>query len=86
MVRIHPIPVGRTSPREKTSTLQFCLPPPAHPVRDQRPFVFGHGSPNLHDQLFVRVIAEEGTIDELDRAAHPLQLLQNDHLMDVIAR
>src|SRR5438552_1336094 len=44
-------------PRQERTRSVLGLPTSAHPVGDEFPFIFGHSTPNLQQQLVVRVVA-----------------------------
>ena len=59
--------------------------PPPHPLGDERPFILSDGTANLQEQLVVRVLAHR-PIQELDLTPRPLELIDQDYLMHVVAR
>jgi hypothetical protein len=60
------------------------MPAAAHPLGDQRALVLGHRPADLQQQLVVRVITHR-PVQELHLAAVGGQLLDQQHLMDVVA-
>jgi hypothetical protein len=70
---------------QQQARFQFALPPATHPLGDQRAFIFSHGSPDLQQQLIMRVLAH-GTVQKLHSAAMLFQFFQHQHLMNIIAR
>jgi hypothetical protein len=60
------------------------VPATPHPLGDQRPLVLGHRPADLQQQLVVRVLAHR-PVQELHPAALPGQLLDQQHLADIIA-
>jgi hypothetical protein len=61
------------------------LAAPAHPLGDERAFVLGHRPANLEQQLIVRVVTH-GAVQKLYLTAMLFQLLQQHHLVHVVAR
>ena len=59
-------------------------PAAAGPLGDQRPLVFSHRPADLQQQLVVGVVGQ-WAVGEFHPAAVPLQLLQQEHLVDVVA-
>jgi hypothetical protein len=57
----------------------------AHAFGDERPFVLGHRAPNLQQELVMRILAQ-GPVEELDAAAGTLELFEEHHLVDGVAR
>ncbi len=84
-LRIDPIAIGHVRPRQQGTRLQLALPATAHPLGDQRPFVFGDGPANLQQQLVMRIMAH-GSIQKFNRTAGLLEFFQQHHLVHVIAR
>src|SRR3712207_4908133 len=85
MVGIGPETEGHSPPRQQLSGAQLGEPPAAHPLGDQRPFVLGHRSPYLQQELVVGILAHR-PLHELYSAAALLQFLEEQHLVDVLAR
>jgi hypothetical protein len=61
------ITVGRNGPGQEHAGLQFPLAPTAQAFGKQGAFIFGHGSPDLSEQMGLRVLAPR-LIEELDAA------------------
>ena len=78
------IAIGRCSPGQQDTRPSFHLPPPSHPLRNQRPFIFCHSAAALQPQRIMGGVAP-GAFETLYLAACALQLFQQDHLMDIIA-
>lgn len=83
---VEPVAVHPVRPGQQLPTLQLRQPPTPHAVSDQGPLVFRNRPPDLQDQLLVRIVGAQRSIDEVDATATALQLLQHDHLVDVVAR
>jgi hypothetical protein len=60
----------------------FLESPAAHALGNQGAFVFGHGPPDLEQELVMGVLAH-GVLDELDDTAAAFQFLQQEDLMDI---
>ena len=84
-VGIHPQTVGGVRPRQQEPRLVLGKPPAAHPLGEQRPLVLGHRSPYLQKELVVRLGAHR-PLHELHPAAALLELFDQNHLVDVVAR
>jgi len=84
-VRVDPVAEGRPRPRQHQPRLQLALSTAAHALGDQRALVLRDRAPDLQQQLVVWVAAH-GTVQEPHGTAVPLQLLQQQDLMDVVAR
>ena len=56
----------------------------AEPLAEQGPLVLGDGPLDLEQELVVRVVGDRA-VDELDVAAGPAELLQEDDLIGVAA-
>ena len=83
-VRIQAVAERRAGPRQQRARPQPGVPAAPHPLGDQRPLVLSHRPADLQQQLVVRVIAHR-PVQELHPAAMPGQLLNQQHLVDVIA-
>ena len=83
-VGIGPVPVRRASPGQHLSGLQLVQPAAAGPLRDERALVLGHGPADLQEQLILRIVGQR-PVGELDLTAVALQLLHQQHLVDVVA-
>jgi hypothetical protein len=84
-VRVDPVAEGRPRPRQHQPRLQLALSTAAHALGDQRALVLRDRAPDLQQQLVVWVAAH-GTVQEPHGTAMSLQLLQQQDLMDVVAR
>jgi hypothetical protein len=67
--------------RASTVLLQAASP---HAVSNQVALVFGHRSADLQEQLIVWILAHR-SLDKLDLAAALFQLLNQEHLVDILA-
>ena len=83
-VGIQPVPERRRGPRQQRARPQPGLPPAAHPLGDQRPLILRDRPADLQQQLVVRVCAHR-PVQELHLAAAGGQLVDQQHLMDVVA-
>jgi hypothetical protein len=81
---VQPIAVGRPRPGQQLPAAQPRLPPAAHPVGDQGPFILGDRTTDLGHQLLVWVVATR-PIDEHHPHAPAFQLLQHHHLVHEVA-
>ena len=84
-VRADAVPVGRAGPGQQHAGAQLGQPAAAHALGDQRALVLGHGAPDLQQQMVVRVVAHRA-VEELGGAAGARPLLQQHHLVHVVAR
>src|SRR3954453_3448129 len=84
-VRAQPVTVGRVGPGQQQAGAQLGEPAAAHALGDQGALVLGHGAPDLQQQMVVRVVAH-GPVQELGGTTGARPLLQEHHLMDVVAR
>jgi hypothetical protein len=78
------VAVGRVSPGEHQPGPELRLPAAAHALGDQRPLVFRHRPPDLQQELVVGILTH-GAVEELHLAAVPLQFLQQQDLVHVVA-
>src|SRR5215204_1435226 len=85
MLRVSSVTEGHPHPWQQLSGTQLGEPAPPHPLGDQRPFVLGYRSPYLQKKLVVRILAHR-PLHELYLTAMPLQLFDEQDLMDVVAR
>ena len=81
---VQPVPERRRGPRQQRARPQLGLPAPAHPLGDQRALVLRDRPADLQQKLIVRVGAHR-PVQELDLAATAGQLVDQQHLMDVVA-
>ena len=84
-VRVGPVSVRRPGPRQHLPALQLVEPAAPRALGDERALVLGHRPADLQEQLVLGIVGER-TVGELDLAAVTLQLLQEQHLMDVVPR
>ena len=89
---VYPAGLGR-APQDPThrsaGPLQLAgpeppLPAPPGPLGDQRPLVLGDRPADLEEQLVVRVPGHR-PVEELNPAAVPLELVEQEDLEDVVA-
>jgi hypothetical protein len=83
-LRVQPVPERSRGPRQQRARPQPGLPAPPHPLGDQRPLILRDRAADLQQQLVVRVGAHR-PVQELHLAAMAGQLLDQQHLMDVVA-
>jgi hypothetical protein len=83
-VRVDPVAEGRPRPGQHQPRLQLALTAAAHALGDQRALVLRDRAADLQQQLVVRVLAHR-TVEEPYLAAMPLQFLQQQDLVDVVA-
>lgn len=81
----HPVAVRGTGPREHLAGLELALPASPHALGDQGPLILGDRPSDLEQELVVRVLGHR-PVEELDAAAVLLQLLEQEHLMDIVSR
>jgi hypothetical protein len=74
----------RRGPQQQRARPQFGLAPAAHPLSDQRALVLSHRPADLQPQLIVGILAHR-PVQNLDLAAVPAQLLDEEHLVDIAA-
>ncbi|MCZ7568888.1 MAG: hypothetical protein M5U01_09925 [Ardenticatenaceae bacterium] len=84
-LRIEDVPVRGDAPRQELAAAQFRLPATAHALGNQAALIFGHRPTDLQQQLIVRVIRHR-PLQKLDRAPHLIEFINNEHLMDRVAR
>jgi hypothetical protein len=84
-IRVEPVAVRWPAPRQQAAGAQLRLPTAAHALGDQRALVLGHRAADLQEQLVLRVPAHR-PVQEGDLAAEALELPQQDHELDVVAR
>ncbi len=72
-------------PRQQHAGAQLGQPAAAHALGDQRALILGHSAADLQQQVIVRVVAHR-SVEELGGTASARPLLQEHHLMDVVAR
>ena len=83
-IRVEPIAVGRSCPGQQGAGAQLAQAAAAHALGNQRALILGHGTPDLQQQLIVRVTAHR-PVEELHLRPMLLQLLDQEHLMNVVA-
>ncbi len=83
-LRVNTVAVGRPRPGQQDTGPQLAQAASAHPLCDQRPLVLGHRAADLQQQLIVRILAHR-PVKEFNRCAVSLQLLDQQHLVHVVA-
>ena len=83
--RVEDIAIGRASPGQQLPAAQLGLAPAPHAVGDQVALILGHGSPDLEQQLVMRIIAHR-PIQKHNLAAALGEFVDQQHLMDIVAR
>src|SRR5262249_44915429 len=78
------IAIRSVRPRQQLPSAQLGLTPTSHAISNERALVFSCGAANLHNQLFMRIVAGR-SVDEHNADPMPLQFLQDDHLVHVVA-
>ena len=81
----HPVAVRGAGPGEHLAGLELALSASPHPFGDQGPLILGDRPADLEQELVVRVLGHR-PVEELDAAAVLLQLLEEEHLMDIVSR
>jgi hypothetical protein len=79
------ITVGRDGPGREHAGLPCPLAPAAHAFGHQRALIFGHGSPDVQEQMGLRVLAQRLT-EERDAAPCLRESFEAHHLMGIMAR
>ena len=82
--RVQPVTERRRGPGQQRARPQLGLAPAAHPLGDQRALVLSHRPTDLQQQLIVRILAHR-PVQKLDLAAVPAQLVDEQHLVDIVA-
>jgi hypothetical protein len=78
------ISIGRNGPGQEKTGLEFHLAPSSHAVRNEGPFVFGHGSPDVDQEMILWVLPQR-LIEELYLAARLFEFFSQYHLMDRVS-
>jgi hypothetical protein len=81
----HPVAVRGAGPGEHLAGFEPALSASPHAFSDQRPLILGDRPSDLEQELVVRVLGHR-PVEELDAAAVLLQLLKDEHLMDIVSR
>jgi hypothetical protein len=81
---VQPVAERRRGPRQQRASPQLRLTAAAHPLGDQRALVLSHRPADLQQQLIVGILAHR-PVQKLDLAAVPAQLVQQQHLVDIVA-
>ena len=84
MVGIDAIAIGWFGPRQKRASLQLAQSTAARALDNQDTLIFGHRPADLEQQLVMRILAH-GPVEELHGSAVPFQLLDQQHLMNIVA-
>jgi hypothetical protein len=79
-----PIAVRRHAPGQQQPCLQLVQAAATHPFCDKHALVLSDRTANLQQELVVRILAHRA-IEKLDVAARPFELLQQEHLVDIVA-
>ena len=82
---VQPVPERRRGPRQQRARPQLRLPAAAHPLGDQRPLVLRDRPADLQQQQLVVRVGAHRPVQELHLAAAGGQLVDQQHLMDVVA-
>jgi hypothetical protein len=82
--RVQPVAERRAGPRQQRARAQPGQPAAPHPLGDQRALILRDRPADLQQQLIVRIGAHR-PVQELHPAAMPGQLLDQQHLVDVVA-
>src|SRR5712691_5488029 len=77
------ISIGRNGPGQEQTGLEFHLAPSSHAVRNEGPFVCGHGSPDLDQEMILGVLPQR-LIEELSLAARLFEFFSQYHWMDIV--
>ena len=83
-VRVKAVAVRRAGPGQQDAGPIFHLPTAAHAISNQGALIFGDGATNLEQQAIMWVVTHRA-IQKLDLAPIPLQFIQHDHLLDIVA-
>jgi hypothetical protein len=88
-LQAEPIAGGRTRPGQEQPRLvcaqpPAAQPPAAQPLGDAGAFLLGHRPAHLQEHLVVGILAH-GPLEELNATAMPLELVEQEHLVDVVA-
>ena len=75
----------RRGPRQQRARPQLGLPPAAHPLGDQRALILRDRPADLQQQLIMGILAHR-PVQELHLAAAPGKLIDQQHLVDIVAR
>jgi hypothetical protein len=81
----HPVAVRGAGPGEHLAGLELALSASPHALGDQRSLILGDRPADLEQELVVRVLGHR-PVEEHDATAMLLQLLEEEHLMDIIPR
>jgi hypothetical protein len=81
---MHAISIRWPCPREQKTGLKLGKASPSHPFGNQSTFIFGNCTADLQKELIMRILAH-GPIEKLDFAADLGELVDQQHLVNVIA-
>ena len=81
---IHDRPIGGDAPGQQLPTAPRRLAATSHPVGDQGAFILGHGTPDLEQELIVRVLTHR-PVQALDLTAPLGEFVNEEHLMHIVA-
>ena len=82
-VGIQEIAIGGAAPGQELATAEFGLAPPPHPLGNQDAFILRDRSPNVEQELIMRVITH-GTLEKLDATAALGEFVDEEHLMHIV--
>lgn len=82
---VQDIAIGRAGPGQQLPAAQPGLAAAPHALSDQVAFILRHGTPDLEQELVMRVITHRA-IQKLDLAAALGEFVDQQHLMDIVAR
>jgi hypothetical protein len=84
-VRVDPVAERRSGPRQHQSRLQLAQATTPHALGDQRALIFRDRAADLQQQLVMRILAH-GAVEKPHLAGMSLHFLQQQDLMNVVAR
>jgi len=84
-IRVYPIAIWSSRPRQQDPRPQLGLTPAAHPFGNQRAFIFRHGPADLQQQLIMGIVTHR-TVEKLNFATRMFKFFQQHHLLDIVAR
>src|SRR5437867_1347531 len=81
---IQQVAMGGPTPRQELPAAQLRLPAPPHPLRNQRPFVLCHRTPNVEQELIVG-ITTHGAVEKLYPTPALREFVEEEDLVHVVA-
>jgi hypothetical protein len=81
---IHHIAIRWHAPRQHLAAAQLGLAAASHPVRDKAALILGHGTPDLEEELIVRILTHR-SLQKLHLASPLRQFVDQEHLVDIVA-